>query len=276
MAGPSFNLQKTEDGTLTIYSDEYGQAMHSVSGAYNEALYKHVYPSKILDNDSDELFVLDVGFGIGYNILALVSEFLKKRTNRKLHIFSLEWDTAFSTGINSIVFKDEREIIFDNIRKSFAGIENEFGRYSIRLIFGDARKTIRPFMENYFDAVFHDPFSPSKNPELWSVEFFCDLFRIMKTGGVLTTYSSAVQIRSAMLEAGFYIGRGPSVGKKKEGTLASKSKIIPIFTGEDISGLRADIKSAPYHDVCRNSSREEILRQRLSRIKETRNSNKIA
>jgi tRNA U34 5-methylaminomethyl-2-thiouridine-forming methyltransferase MnmC len=276
MNDSSFNLFKTEDGTLTLYSSEYGQAMHSVSGAYNEALYKHVFPSKILENNSDELFVLDIGFGLGYNILALVAEFLNKKTNQKLHIFSLEKDSAFFSGINMISFNDERDILFDNIKKSFLGAEGNFSSYSIQLVFGDARKTICSFTNNYFDAVFHDPFSPSKNPELWSAEFFCELFRIMKTGAVLTTYSSAMQIRNAMLEAGFYIGKGPSVGKKKEGTLASKSDNIPSLSSEDILRLRSDVKSTPYRDPGSNKSREEILQQRLSSIREIRNINKIA
>ena len=90
MKEPTFNLVKTEDGTYSLYSNEYSQAMHSISGAYNEALYKHVYPSNILENHNDDLFILDIGFGLGYNILALIAEFSKKDTEQKLHIYSLE------------------------------------------------------------------------------------------------------------------------------------------------------------------------------------------
>jgi tRNA U34 5-methylaminomethyl-2-thiouridine-forming methyltransferase MnmC len=275
MKESSFNLIKTEDGTLSLYSDEYGQAMHSVSGAYNEALYKHVYPSKILENNSNDLYVLDIGFGLGYNILALVLEFLKKKSNQKLHVYSLEKDFSFLSGVNMISFNDERDIIFSNIKKSFTGEESDFGNYSIQVQFGDARKTVTSFNNNYFDAVFHDPFSPSKNPELWSMEFFNELFRIMKTGAVLTTYSSAIQIRNAMLQAGFLLGRGPAVGKKREGTLASKCDNIPLLSTEDISKLMSDVKSTPYIDHGLDGSREDILQQRLARMREIK-TNKIA
>ncbi len=268
MDSPYFNLIETEDGTLTLFSEEYGQAMHSLSGAYNEALYKHLYPSKILENDSGELSVLDVGFGLGYNILAFITEFLKKKTDQKLHVVSLEKDPAFSICMDKILFSDERDVIFGNLKKSFSGTEENFGRYSIKVIFGDARKTIGRFPDDRFDAVFHDPFSPSKNPELWSVEFFRDLSRVMRTGAVLTTYSSAIQVRRAMLEADFFIGRGPSVGKKKEGTLASKSGNIPLLSSEEIAALLADVKSTPYRDRDGNASREEILKQRKDFIKE--------
>lgn len=263
---------KTEDGTFSLYSDEYGQAMHSVSGAYNEALYKHLYPSKILEQGSADLYVLDIGFGLGYNILALVMEFLRKKTNQKLNIISLEKDSTFLTGINMIFFDDERDILYKNIKKSFMGAETDFGSYSISIEFGDARKTICKFSDNYFDAVFHDPFSPSKNPELWSVEFFRELFRIMNADAILTTYSSATHIRNAMIEAGFHIGKGPSVGKKREGTIASKCNNIPLLCEEDIFKLKSDVKSTPYRDYDLNESRENILQQRLVRINEIKRS----
>ncbi|MFH0974340.1 MAG: prolipoprotein diacylglyceryl transferase family protein [Spirochaetota bacterium] len=272
---PSFHIIKTEDGTDSLYSDEYNQAMHSLSGAYNEALYKHVHPSKILENNSAELRVLDVGFGLGYNILALVIEFLKKNTDRKLYVFSLEKDSSFLSGINSVSFNDDKDEIYGNIKKAFTGAQNDFGKYSIQMLFGDARKTISALEDDYFNAVFHDPFSPAKNPELWSLEFFGELYRIMKADAVLTTYSSAPQIRSAMLEACFLIGKGPSVGKKREGTVASKLTAIPLLSEEEIGKLKADVKSAPYRDPGMKSAGKDILQQRISRMTEIRQEKKL-
>ena len=54
-------LIQTEDGTSTLFLRDYSQAMHSVSGAYEESLLKHVLPSEILNSQSDTLHVLDVG-----------------------------------------------------------------------------------------------------------------------------------------------------------------------------------------------------------------------
>ena len=42
-------LLTTEDGTSTLFLEEYEQAMHSMSGAYEESLLKHIIPSKILE-----------------------------------------------------------------------------------------------------------------------------------------------------------------------------------------------------------------------------------
>ena len=264
----TFDLIKTEDGTYSLYSIEYSQAMHSISGAFNEALHKHVYPSKILENNNDDLFILDIGFGLGYNILALIAEFLKKNTGQKLHIFSLEKDFDILSKLKLISFGDNRDLIYDDIKKAFALELNDFNKYSIRVKFGDARKSTCSFSTNYFDAVFHDPYSPAKNPELWSVEFFSELYRIMMPHAILTTYSSALHIRNAMHEAGFLIGRGPSVGKKKEGTVASKSGNIPLLSEEDILVMKCDIKSTPYRDCDLNETRDNILQKRIYKIKQ--------
>lgn len=73
-----------------------------------------------------------------------------------------------------------------------------------------------------YDAVFLDPFSPLKSPELYSAEFFKALKVLMKDNGMILTYTSAAPVRSALVEAGFHVGEGPSFGGKK-GTIASSS-----------------------------------------------------
>jgi tRNA U34 5-methylaminomethyl-2-thiouridine-forming methyltransferase MnmC len=74
-----YKIIVTEDGSFSLYSEDYCQAMHSASGAYREALLKHIYPSRILDKINKDLFILDIGFGIGYNALALLYEFTRKK-----------------------------------------------------------------------------------------------------------------------------------------------------------------------------------------------------
>ena len=63
-----------------------------------------------------------------------------------------------------------------------------------------------------YDAVFLHPFSPLKSPELYSVEFFKTLKVLMKDDGMILTYTSTAPVRSALVEAGFHVGEGPSFG----------------------------------------------------------------
>ena len=142
--------------------------------------------------------------------------------------------------------------------------------FSVRLIAGDARSSAGALPSSCFNAVFHDAYSPSKNPELWTVEFFQELYRAAADGCILTTYSSAPQVRGALLEAGFVVGKGPSVGKKLESTVSAKGHVIEPLGAGEIETLRRSAKSTPYRDPGFSSSREEILARRIGEMKKLR------
>jgi hypothetical protein len=62
----------TGDGSLTFFSEEFGQAFHNVSGAAQEALEKFVRPCRLdrlpLERDpAQPIRLLDICFGLGYN-----------------------------------------------------------------------------------------------------------------------------------------------------------------------------------------------------------------
>ena len=267
MALQDYSVVRTRDGTQTLHSLRYGEAMHSVSGAYQESLLKHVNASGILSKTKESLHVLDIGFGIGFNTLALIVGFLEKKTSSHLSVISLESLFDFLPLLDLIAFGDERDRSFELIKKTMREGSYTSPRLSITLLCGDARETIRSIRDIAFDAVFHDPFSPAKNPELWSVEFFSEMRRLVDPQGVITTYSSAPQIRSAFLEAGFLIGRGPSVGPKREGTLASVCGDISFLSSEELASLRENHRAVPYRDPLLCDSRERILERRLMEIR---------
>ncbi len=259
-------LIQTEDGSSTLFLDEYKQAMHSISGAYQESMLKHVIPSQILGKNDRELYVLDVGFGLGYNVLALVYEFILRKKESGLTVISLEKERSFSGHMNSILFNDRRDEIYADIKECYAKGSAQHGNIYLEILFGDARDSLNK-IPHKFNAVFQDPFSPASNPELWSVDYFKALFNLMYDDCILTTYSSADHIRMAMLEAGLLVGMGPSVGKKREGTLAAKTGIIKLLEEERLAEIRSNVKSEPYRDPGFCLSREEITGNRLDAIR---------
>jgi tRNA U34 5-methylaminomethyl-2-thiouridine-forming methyltransferase MnmC len=263
-------LIETGDGTLSLYSSDYDEAMHSLSGAYEEALLKHVYPSRVINLTGERIVVLDIGFGLGYNVLALLSEFLKKDSGQFLQVISLERDLSHAPLMAGINFEDERDCIYDSIRIAARSGSLAAERYSIEIIPGDARCSLKEMDRRDIDAVFHDPYSPSKNPELWTVEFFKELRRVINGNGILTTYSSALQIRMALMEAGFTIGPGPSVGKKREGTIATVSGNIKPLNDRSIVNLKNNSSSVPYRDLNLQDTRESILQRRIGEMKKRR------
>lgn len=263
-----YKLRPTMDGTFSVESSEYGQAMHSSSGAYEEALHKHVIPSGILEKlkRGDTAAALDIGFGIGYNSLALINAAAVLNLNKKISILGLEKDKGYLPLMKQINFGDTRDEIYHSIINSFEDRESAADFFDLKILFGDARQRVDLLNGLKFDAVFHDPYSPAKNPELWTSDFFKKICALMKPDAVLTTYSSALQIRGALDEAKFFIGKGPSVGPKREGTIASPSACIQRLDEDEFRLILADPKSAPYRDPEFDLPREIIIKNRSDEI----------
>lgn len=265
-----FRPEMTGDGSVTVYSDEYGQSMHSSSGAYDEAIRKHVIPSRLVERRDTVLRVLDVGFGLGYNILALVHALRVSELPCKVEVISFEKDRSAGPVLSAIHFDDSRDDLYAFILRAFHDGSCLWEGNTVTVLFGDARRTLLSIPDRpSFHAVFHDPFSPSKNPELWTVDFFRQVYSRMMTDGTLTTYSAAPQIRGALLDAGFSLLRGPSVGGKREGTIAVK-RSVP----DDSDGIRDELKcnhkAIPYRDPGLCISRGDILSGRIDEMAQVR------
>ncbi len=67
------------------------------------------------------------------------------------------------------------------------------------------------------DAVYFDAFAPEKQSEIWDEEIFQKLYKVMRPGGVLTTYCAKGSIRRMLQEIGFLTERlpGPPGGKRE-------------------------------------------------------------
>jgi hypothetical protein len=74
-------------------------------------------------------------------------------------------------------------------------------------------------------AVLFDPFSPAKNPSMWTLPLFTNLFHLLDPARpcALATYSRSTMTRAGLLLAGFYVGAGRATGAKEETTIASST-----------------------------------------------------
>ncbi|HRX14932.1 MAG TPA: MnmC family methyltransferase [Spirochaetota bacterium] len=240
-------LNKTEDNSLTLYLPEYGENTHTIHGAYTEALNKHIIPSGIC-NKSGDLCILDIGFGLGYNILALLDSFYNSPFSY-LRIISFEKEKGIADYLDMVKFNDKRDDLYAMVKDAFNKGSFSNDKIKIEICFGDARQNIKKIsLKNSVDAVFHDPHSPGKNSELWTINFFKHLHACMKDDAYLTTYSFAPQIRYGLIKAGFFVGSWTGNCFEKEGTIASKSIFKDCFSDDYIRLLEADKRSTPYLD----------------------------
>ena len=187
----------TKDGSSTFKSEKYDETYHSVTGALEEAEKKFIEPCGIKDG----MNILDIGFGLGYN----VGMAMHKAKNLK--IISLEKDSSVLEKIQSLTVPIWFGKTYSKVKQAAKDLEYEEDGTWVDILIGDARETIKKivvrFEEDKFDAVFLDPFSPPKNPELWDVDFFKEIKKRMKKNGILATYSCARIVRDNLKKAGF-------------------------------------------------------------------------
>jgi tRNA U34 5-methylaminomethyl-2-thiouridine-forming methyltransferase MnmC len=195
----------SKDGSYTAYSKEYDEHYHSTKdGALQESLLKHVSPAFKIKDNLDEINILDICFGLGFNTLATIYYHKKNSLTSKINIYSPELDASLVKSLDSFSypkeFDDFRHIIMSLVQNGSYRDETLY----IELFLGDAREYVKQFT-NMFDIVYQDAFSPKSNPSLWTKEYFSDIKNSMKKDGVLTTYSIALATRLALYENGFIV-----------------------------------------------------------------------
>lgn len=216
-------LQKviTKDNTESFLNEEVQQTYHSMTGAVEEALKKYAIPCKIKElAKSGKIRILDFCFGLGYNSAMAIDIALEENPDCEIEVIGLEFDPEIIKKIQEVnppikYFKHYKKLT----PKNLCFQEN---KVSVKIILGDARKTCPQLSDNYFDAIFYDPFSPQATPEMWTEELFREMYRIMKSTTILATYSCARMIRDNMSKAGLFYDDGPIVGRRGPGTIATK------------------------------------------------------
>ena len=218
----------TKDGTFTMHSSLFDECYHSVSdGALSESLQKHIIPAfSLLPNELEEINILDICFGLGYNTLATLYYIKKEKIDKKINIFSPEIDKALIESLKDFEYPKEFEEFKDIILKLVEDKRYKDDKISIELYIGDARDMLKQLIEKEIkiDIVYQDAFSPKKNPTLWTQEYFADIKALSKKHTIITTYSSATPVRMGMYINGFNIYKSPSLDVRV-GTIASLSKL---------------------------------------------------
>ncbi|MFH1849840.1 MAG: MnmC family methyltransferase [archaeon] len=202
----------TGDGSVTCYNRAYQESYHSITGAAEEAVRKYAIPC--LAGIKGAVRILDICFGLGYNSAAAI-DYLN---GIPAEITCLEKDPEILRMIQDMSppFRS-----YHLIRELALRGHIRTGRTKMELIIGPAEETVRRSGTG-FDAVFLDPFSPKKNPELWTILFLKDVGKKMKPGGILATYSCARQVRDNLACAGFEVSDGPRVRRRGPSTIARK------------------------------------------------------
>ncbi len=241
------SIVKTKDGSNTLFSQKYNQHYHNPDdGAINETLSKHIIPTFQYHKAKDELIILDICFGIGYNTFTTLYYVKKANLNKKITIYSPELDANLISSLETFNFPKEFEDIKHIIKEVAMNKKYEDENIKIEVNIGDAREYIKTLEQQSFDIIYQDAFSSDVNTELWTKEYFDDIFKLCNKDCVMSTYSVATPIRLSMNEAGFFIYEYRP--EKRKITLATKEKkdILGKFINMDLKRERNKQAKAIY------------------------------
>lgn len=210
LAPPRHAWINTQDGSQTLFSEKFGEACHSTTGAKSETLLHYIHGCEILEKAKlPKLSILEVGFGLGVGLITTWE--MTKDLPAEVHFLSLEIDPALVEWFHQ---EYKEHPLFQD------------PKFKFQILVGDARVTLPKYAEENrpsWNAIYQDAFSPKRNPVLWTKEWFTLLKENSAEDVVLSTYSASSSIRKSLVEAGWKLSAGEKFGPKRTSTRARLS-----------------------------------------------------
>ena len=233
------SIVATKDGSNTLFSKLYNQHYHNPDdGAINEALSKHIIPAFTFHKDKSELTILDICFGIGYNTFSTIYYCLQNNLDVKLNIFSPELDGNLVKSLENFEFPKEFDSIKHIINSIAKTSKYEDENLKIEVFIGDARNYIKSLENNSFDIIYQDAFSSDVNFELWTKEYFDDIYKLCTDSCIMSSYAIATPIRLSMYESGFFIYENRPVKRKITLAFKQKQELIEKYVDMELKKQR--------------------------------------
>lgn len=212
-------LVTTADGSFTLFSEAFQEACHSMSGAREETLLHYVNGCLIRERaaEYDPFIILEVGFGLGIGLLTTMDHLPE---NVKWHFISLELD------LNLLIwFKDQNKDhpLLKNLFWDKNHLRCKTKNFELTILQGHARVTLPEYVRKNqikWHAIYQDAFSPKRNPDLWTKEWFEFLKENSHQKAILSTYSASTSVRKSLHESGWGVHKGDPFGQKRTSTRA--------------------------------------------------------
>lgn len=236
----------TSDGSYTLNSSLFNETLHSHHGANNETDYIYIEGCLISERINTSLSILEVGWGMGLGfqrtLLALgdnAFQFISLELDESLVEYTLK-EMGFSE--NDYCKKEDKQGL-----KSIFLKRTNHPETHVEIYIGDARQVVHTFSSHSsfsFKAIYQDPFSPKKNPTLWTQEWFEDLKKLAHPSCILSTYSASTRVKLSLYHAGWSVIERKGFSNKKSSTIAR----LDIKTDEALIDKLETHKIGPFKD----------------------------
>jgi len=216
---PRLEIQRTDDGSATLFVPELDEHYHSVKGAHTESL--HIYRDCAYRYAAEcsahcPLRLLEVGFGTGLNAAVTAT------AEHPVHYITLEKYPVDSSLVERLGYGTlvDAQLFAALHAAPWEQPTSITPHFTIEKRCCDLLTAPLP---HDIDIVYFDASAPEKQPEMWSPEVFARIHQAMRPGAVLTTYCAKGAIRRLLQSTGFVVERldGP-VGGKREILRATK------------------------------------------------------
>ncbi|NCC71882.1 MAG: SAM-dependent methyltransferase [Sphingobacteriia bacterium] len=216
-------LRITNDGSHTLFVPSLSEHYHSVYGAIQES--RHVFIEtgfRKISQKYQNINILEVGFGTGLNALLT----LLSKEDSKIHYDAVEafpLDELITEQLNY-----SSQIDSQNAYEYFTKLHQSAWNEETEIVPGFFLKKISRRIETIalpqsnFHLVYFDAFAPDKQPDIWQIDVFKIIFDSMRSGGILTTYTSKGLVKETLKSAGFILERLPGPPGKRHMLRATK------------------------------------------------------
>lgn len=215
MTDPERPILSTPDGSKTAYSARFGEAYSSVHGAASQAQHVFVVGSGTDQHPAPQ--VLEIGFGLGINFRTTLAACAAQQ--KPLHYLAYEFDPAPASVLAEVAADapGHNHPVWQALLERWPqppSVQVAQDPIALEVRFEDVTRA--QFPHEWATALYLDGFSPSRNPEIWTEALVKRFASALATGGVLTTYSAAGQVRRALQAAGLEVQKRPGPPGKRE------------------------------------------------------------
>ncbi|HTA95976.1 MAG TPA: MnmC family methyltransferase, partial [Verrucomicrobiae bacterium] len=200
-----------------------------------EALYvNQLRLRERLKNNSGEFVIWDVGLGAAANALTVLRATRDIACQIRLVSFdhTLEPLEFALKNVDSLgYFGGYENHLREFLRAHRVNFQDGPQSVDWELQLGDFPKFLKSQIANPKSkipsphAILFDAYSPAKNPAMWTLPLFKNLFQLLdpQRPCALPTYSRSTILRVTLLLAGFFAGVGHATGEKEETTIAANT-----------------------------------------------------
>ena len=226
----------------TLFSKEFDDLYSSAKGAVAECNHVFIKGNNLKERfenlgENSKFYIGEIGFGIGINFLTTCKSWLDHtKQNQVLEFYSFDKYLFRLSDFKTLNVScpDLKEYISElerNYPRNIQGAQKISlfgGRIILNLIIGEIDNTQEYIkLMDKVDAWYFDGFSPSKNPDLWSIKLFKCIHKSCHENTTFSTYTSSGLVKNNLTESGFNHSRAMGFSDKRhmlKGTVDTQLK----------------------------------------------------